>query len=1463
MVKLKNIKIAIIFAISTLVAVCFSLLLVPAISKVQQQEFVPANAATLKDGTEYGFAGGTGTENDPYLIYTAEQLKKMSEFYDIVELANAKFDSVHIKLMKDIYLDKTFLPIVHEAKLSGGTTKPISTKGFAYGTFDGNYHTIEWIASYDTGDSNYEGGNLPQGIAFGLFTAVGEEFRLKNLKLTGSVSIKGHEIGDVGSLIGYSFNSRVEIINCFVDLDIKLEVTNTYSLINPKSQYVGGLIGRIKNEDILGHVDSYSCYIKIINSVYCGDIRISGHLIKGDDGRYFYVEPYIALDKDWKRDIIIENSYADYTYTFLYDYKHFEGKHEVVSGHSGESLGFTDPAPDSTYFNFNTATSSFDACMKNDEFVWYKNPLYNYFAIQKGFVPYYKLTNINTNEYGTGEYFPNIYILDIDEENIHRGSGYVPTDEEMEEDITQFSYSINENNTNTSTIKFYDLHLIRFKYKDTNILPKKGCEYKDYEVLQTLNTNAGDNHIYKGNKIITINFEPEPLTTKIYSNYPEGAVGVPESMSVDYLVTEEFDLYDRCYPEEFKITNPLNKYKVLGYNIDPNATQALTEIHKKPGEVLAEEYYCIWGLVDNGKREVEIYQNYEGADPESISKTYNVNAKVNLLTDFNLTREGYTLLGFATKPTSNNFITQITISKDVARYAYYAIWEEIQYTVKAYQNHNESDTTSIEYKFNSSENINLMQHFYYTREGYELLGFSENRTGETIIHDIDNISRDYTVYAQWKEKIVEPEPGITEYCVTIYQNLSSTDIQNEIKFFEEGSDIVLKEISTYDDDNYNPKYKFIGFSTKQEDTALEYKIEEIENINEHYVIYAQWEKIQYTVKAYQNYEGATPEYVSNKYEKSATVNLLEDFEFTRKGYKFIGFSTRSEDSALERQIDVIYNLDQNYEIYAQWEEIKPITYTITVYQNYNSSDTTKIEQTFNAGETIILKEELAFTRENYTLTGFSESRTGGAVLTKITNISRNYTLYAQWQKIPAQVYTITVYRNYSADDTESETITYKDQDDSFALSSKATLDDLDRSAENYSFVGFATTADGKAESVVIEKGTTGNKKYFCIWEENTKYRITFKASSETDQKEDCLAFVYSGWKIRALLHENPDEVKVSYVIDNTKGETVILYEYKMTSGSPYYFTMESNIEGELIINEDMEICPTQVLREQNITFTYVNDPNIKMSIYVYVDVPGTASVRTEKIKDATCNYTTTYLVRDGMGDSFRGQIGYKYYETTAGHRYRFEVRREPTWSLTGNIIVYYEVPENYKLSYLNRDYTAKDNPAIDYTSDYYAYTSFKDTIALGDEDEIIDHIACCSVIFTPVFTIRPPEVKPVTVNLTFKYNIDHAEMYITDLTQSEPAEVLQTADYTITLDLGVEITTETDIANNRYSYIIGDIKITYVVTEKKYWLKKYNLPGEDWFTSRNEPTWEVNQLHGTDLTIVPIITLKSYEVEVA
>lgn len=195
---------------------------------------------------EAKYGGGSGTQQDPYLIYTAEQLNDIG--------VNQSDWGKHFKLTADIdlssYTGTDFNMIGYYVAWYSDDNIPFT------GVFDGDGHTISNF-SYTSADADKNG--------FGLFSYIAMPGQVKNLELSNPyVFAQG---AYVGSLVGYI--NKGTIIDCYAK-GVGISGSNN----------VGGLAG--SNDGLI--VDCYSSG-SVSGNMYVGGL--AGRVGPGAVGRCY------------------------------------------------------------------------------------------------------------------------------------------------------------------------------------------------------------------------------------------------------------------------------------------------------------------------------------------------------------------------------------------------------------------------------------------------------------------------------------------------------------------------------------------------------------------------------------------------------------------------------------------------------------------------------------------------------------------------------------------------------------------------------------------------------------------------------------------------------------------------------------------------------------------------------------------------------------------------------------------------------------------------------------------------------------------------------------------------------------------------------------------------------------------------------------------------------------------------
>ena len=162
-------------------------------------------ATTVFNITNPSFTEGSGTETDPFIIRTVEQMEQLA----VCVNNGDNMLGVHFRLGNDLdYTEKTITPI------GGGYYTPFR------GTFDGNYHTISNITL--TCSSNYQS----------LFYYLGTDGTVRKLTLDNS-TINCNEKRVIGGIVAWCNGGTIEYCT----------VTENVSIING-NDVIGGIVGQ-------------------------------------------------------------------------------------------------------------------------------------------------------------------------------------------------------------------------------------------------------------------------------------------------------------------------------------------------------------------------------------------------------------------------------------------------------------------------------------------------------------------------------------------------------------------------------------------------------------------------------------------------------------------------------------------------------------------------------------------------------------------------------------------------------------------------------------------------------------------------------------------------------------------------------------------------------------------------------------------------------------------------------------------------------------------------------------------------------------------------------------------------------------------------------------------------------------------------------------------------------------------
>ena len=202
------------------------------------------------------FASGDGTEENPYVIKTAEQLRAFA-------------DSMNDKLD---YTGK-FIALAADIDASGAEWSPIGGSEYAFnGTFNGRGHTVSGLR---LGTEEAPFALDSENLYIGLFGVLGNGAYVKNVNVSVAFYTKYEASAYVGGIAGYADGNRTNgnFTGAVID---GCNVTGTIKHVGDKgNQFVGGIVGM----QYKGAVINSSSEIKASCIVKSGDLAEVGGLV--------------------------------------------------------------------------------------------------------------------------------------------------------------------------------------------------------------------------------------------------------------------------------------------------------------------------------------------------------------------------------------------------------------------------------------------------------------------------------------------------------------------------------------------------------------------------------------------------------------------------------------------------------------------------------------------------------------------------------------------------------------------------------------------------------------------------------------------------------------------------------------------------------------------------------------------------------------------------------------------------------------------------------------------------------------------------------------------------------------------------------------------------------------------------------------------------------------------------------
>ena len=537
-------------------------------------------------------------------------------------------------------------------------------------------------------------------------------------------------------------------------------------------------------------------------------------------------------------------------------------------------------------------------------------------------------------------------------------------------------------------------------------------------------------------------------------------------------------------------------YTLVGWDIRASSATAKYEAGKEYTVQGNITLYAIWrankfDIILNGNGGAFVYGNGNKIEQISYQKYASDTITMPMQKTTNgypvIQRNGYTFKGWATEAGSDVVKYQpgktYSVSDIVANSTnLYAIWQINKYTITF--NRNSSDN-SIKINGESTENYHITENYLEnvalpaaTRNGYTLLGWSENPTDTTVdasgtVGTTVTITEDKTYYAIWEanptEIVFYPNGGniivngeqtnektqyITRYESTINNNVSELAPSRQGYTFE----------GWYTSENggsqvYGTNGKgIIGTNYWDEEGKWIYTLNSLK-------LYARWKEKTYTITFDAN-GGNITENTKEVVYNSTKNNNVSSLNPTKTGYIFNGWYTeRTEgiqvyknNGSSNANSNTFWNSNNQWvytddiTLYAQWT---PITYTITYNGNGSTRGSTpQSSHTYDEAKKLTTN---GFERTGFEFVGWSTQATGSKQYSNsesVVNLSSQngskITLYAVWKE---EEYTITFNANGGTIQEDTKKVVYSSTQNNDVSA-------LNPTKTGYIFSGWYTSTSG-------------------------------------------------------------------------------------------------------------------------------------------------------------------------------------------------------------------------------------------------------------------------------------------------------------------------------------------------------------------------------------------------------------------
>ena len=398
------------------------------------------------------------------------------------------------------------------------------------------------------------------------------------------------------------------------------------------------------------------------------------------------------------------------------------------------------------------------------------------------------------------------------------------------------------------------------------------------------------------------------------------------------------------------------------------------------------------------------------------------------------TKEGFTFDGWYEDSTFSkkfDFNTPITDNMTL-----YAKWIENKYTLTFDAN---GGTGSMTPKTDLTGEYTIPANEFTAPSGKQFKGWSLTTDGE-IVTKVD-MTENKTVYAIW-----EDIPVVT-YTVTFDVNGGTSVASQNVNAGEKATEPIPA-----------PTKEGFTFDGWYEDATLNTKFDFNTQIVSEITLYAKWIENKYTLTFDANGGSGTMAPIT---DLTGEYTLPANGFTAPSGKQFKGWSLTTAGETVTK-----VDMTENRTVYAIWEDIPVVTYTLTFNANGGSGTMAPIAD-LNGEYTLPANGFTAPSGKQFK--GWSLT-TAGEIVTKV-DMTENRTVYAIWEDIPVVTYTLT----FDANGGSGTMAQIADLTGEYTLPANGFT-----APSGKQFKGWSLTTDG---ATVTKVEMTENKTVYAIWED--------------------------------------------------------------------------------------------------------------------------------------------------------------------------------------------------------------------------------------------------------------------------------------------------------------------------------------------------------------------------------------------